>query len=76
VLLLVCNDVNSQTTLAYWNEVYPTCVAINDVTSKVHVTNYQVGTVSVVDTDSGKTKDKHVGDAPTSIIQFRYALDY
>jgi YVTN family beta-propeller protein len=80
-LLVVCNNVNAQTTLDNILEqrkifennpqiqvgLSPSKIAINQKTSKVYITNEMGGTVSIIDTNSGKTKDIRVGDGPDFI---------
>jgi YVTN family beta-propeller protein len=45
----------------------PADIAINQHTNKIYVANYESGTVSVIDSDSGNIKSIRVGSNPVSI---------
>ncbi len=75
---MVCNNVNAQTIEYYLHrklllrpqiEVgkYPIDIEANKDTNKIYVANYQSGTASVIDSDSGNIKNIHVGVKPRSI---------
>jgi YVTN family beta-propeller protein len=75
---VVCNHVNAQTVEYYLHRKlllgpqikvgqYPIDIEANEDTNKIYVTNYQSGSVSVIDSDSGHTKNIRVGVKPKSI---------